>query len=153
MQRLRIFHTMLLAGMLAVACAKPDAEPSADSAAAMAPAPAPAPTVTGMELGRRLGPNNTVSEATTVFGKRDTMYVSVTTQNAVPTSSLTVKWTFETGQLVDSTSQALARTDTTNTATNTEFHIAKGSAWAAGKYKVEIWLDGLPVGSRDFEVK
>ncbi len=35
----------------------------------------------------------------------------------------------------------------------TEFHIAKGSAWPAGKYKVEIAVDGTPAGTKDFEIK
>lgn len=153
MHRFMLFSAMALAGLVAVACAKEDAPPPADSVAAMAPAPAPSPTVSGIELGRKLGANGTVTEAATVFGKRDTMYLSVTTQNAVPTSSLTAKWTFASGQLVDSTTQALARTDATNTATATEFHISKATPWPVGQYKVEVWLDGLPVGSREFSVK
>ena len=151
MQRSMLFATAALAGLLTVACAKKEVPPPPDSAAVAAPAPAPA--VTGIELGHRLGNNNTVAEAATVFGKRDTMYVSVIAQNVPPTSTLTAKWTFQTGQLVDSTSQAPARTDATNTTTTTEFHISKKTPWPAGKYKVEIWLDGLPVGSRDFDVK
>ena len=151
MRRFTAVRTTVFVGLVALGCAKKDAQPPVDSA--MAVAPAPAPSVTGMELGRHLGANNTVAEAATVFGKRDTIYVSVIGQNTLPTSSLTAKWTFQTGQLVDSTTQAFARTDATNTTTTTEFHISKKSAWPAGKYKVEIWMDGVSVGSRDFEIK
>jgi len=35
----------------------------------------------------------------------------------------------------------------------TEFHISKPSGWPAGKYKVEIAVDGAPAGSKEFEVK
>ena len=35
----------------------------------------------------------------------------------------------------------------------TEFHIVKPGGWPAGKYKVEIGVDGSPAGSKDFEVK
>ncbi|MEP7347074.1 MAG: hypothetical protein ABI877_17525 [Gemmatimonadaceae bacterium] len=153
MQRLKPIGWAALSALLALACGKKDVPPPADSTSAMAPAPAPAPSVTGIELGRRLGPNQTIAEAGSVFGRRDTIYVSVIAQNAVPTSSLTAKWTFGTGQLVDSTTQAFARTDAVNTTTTSEFHISKKTPWPAGKYRVEIWLDGVSVGSRDFEIK
>lgn len=151
MQHVNLFRMAVLGAVLTVGCGKKEAAPKADSPIAVAPAPAP--TVTGIELGSKLGPNNTIAQAATVFGKRDTVFVSVIAQNAVPTSSLTAKWTFQTGQMIDSTTQAFARTDATNTATTTEFHISKKTPWPAGKYKVEIWLDGTSVGSRDFEIK
>jgi hypothetical protein len=147
-------NTFLFAAMLAslAACGKKEA-PADQTPPAAIPAPAPVAAVSGIELGRHLAANNSVAEAATVFGKRDTIYVSVVTDNAGPTSSLTAKWTFQTGQLVDSTTQALARTDSTNTTTVTEFHISKKSAWPAGKYAVEIWLDGVSAGRREFDVK
>ncbi|MBV6523028.1 MAG: hypothetical protein MNPFHGCM_03195 [Gemmatimonadaceae bacterium] len=150
MSRFQTAPAVLLVCSIALACGK-KAEQATDSAVAVAPAPSP--SVSAIALGRHLGSNNVVSDTASVFGRRDTIYVSVTVQNAAPTSALTAKWTFQTGQLVDSTSQAIARTDATNATTVTEFHISKKSAWPAGKYKVEIWLDGATVGSRDFQVK
>ena len=35
----------------------------------------------------------------------------------------------------------------------TEFHVSKAKGWPAGKYKVEISVDGAPAGTQDFEVK
>jgi len=147
----KTFRVFGLACVLAAGCSTKDAQPPADSMAAAAPALTP--SVSAIDLGHTLGANNAVSDTATAFGKRDTIYVSVTAQNIQPSSSLTAKWTFQTGQLVDSTTQAVARTDATNTTTVTEFHISKKTAWPAGKYKVEIWLDGVTVGSRDFQVK
>jgi len=152
MLRLRPFAVALCATVLAAACAKKEAQTPAVDSASFAP-PIPAPSVSAIELGRALGTNNTISVAASTFGTRDTIYVSVTAQNALPSSSLTAKWTFQTGQLVDSTTQALARTDARNTTTVTEFHITKKTPWPAGSYKVELWLDGVSVGSRDFQVK
>src|SRR6185503_12150072 len=138
MLRMKTITVGLLGFCLATACSKKEAAvPATDST--VAPAPAPAPSVSSIEIGRKLGANNAVAEPATVFGKRDTIYASVTAQNVLPSSSLTAKWTFQTGQLVDSTTQAVARTDATNTTTVTEFHISKKTPWPAGNYKVEIW--------------
>jgi hypothetical protein len=35
----------------------------------------------------------------------------------------------------------------------TEFHIAKKTAWPAGKYKVEILVDSSSAGTKEFEIK
>ena len=35
----------------------------------------------------------------------------------------------------------------------TEFHISKKGLWPAGKYKVEVSVDGSPAGSYDLEIK
>jgi hypothetical protein len=35
----------------------------------------------------------------------------------------------------------------------TEFHVAKPDGWPAGRYRVEIALNGEPAGARDFEVR
>ncbi len=140
--------------VIAVACSKKESAPPAETPPpAAAPAPPPAPAVTAIDLGRSLGANSRVSDTTSVFKVRDTMYVSVVTEHATSASSLTAMWTFQTGQLVDSTTQALARTDSVNTTAVTEFHISKKTPWPAGKYKVEIWFDGKSAGSKDFEVK
>ena len=45
---------------------------------------------------------------------------------------LTAKWSFQTGQMVDSTSQAVALTDATNTTAVTGFHLVKPAGWPAG---------------------
>jgi hypothetical protein len=35
----------------------------------------------------------------------------------------------------------------------TEFHVSKTDGWPAGRYKVEIALNGQPSGEREFEVR
>jgi hypothetical protein len=141
---------LLLVGSLD-ACKKKEAAPEAP---AVAPAPPPpAPAVSAIELGRHIGPNKRVSDTTSVFGRRDTLYLAVVTEHTPAGASLLAKWTFQTGQLVDSTVQAVAAPDPANPVTVTEFHLTKPSGWPAGKYTVEVWLDGVSKGARDFEVK
>lgn len=139
------------------ACSKSGdtAASSSETAPASMPAPTPPPpaTVTSIFSGRRLGDNNQVSDSTSTFGVRDTMYVVVTTENTPNGASMMAKWTYETGQVVDSIMQNVDRTDMNATTTLTEFHVSKASAWPAGKYTVDIMLDGRNVGSKTLAVK
>lgn len=130
---------------------------STEPAAPVAPAPAPAPaataTVTSVDLGSAVGPDKKVTTPTATFKPTDTIYVSVATATSDPTASvparLGAKWTFQDGQTVKDDSA-----DATLTGTgNTTFSINSPNGFPAGKYKVEISLDGAVVQTRDFEVK
>jgi hypothetical protein len=138
--------------LVAPACKKKEAAPTVDSAA-VAPAPPPAPVVTALELGKHVGPNRRVMDTTSVFARRDTLYLSVVGENIAAGSTLLAKWTFQTGQLVDSTAQAAAAGDAANPVSVTEFHLVKPSGWPRGKYRVEVWLNGASVGTRELEVR
>ncbi|HEX6107139.1 MAG TPA: hypothetical protein VFZ26_16250 [Gemmatimonadales bacterium] len=143
----RFFALALGVAALTAACKK-DAPPPQDQAAAPGAA-APAFTVSAVELGSRVGPDKRVTAATTSFTPRDTIYVSVATEGSAPSTTLSARWTYEDGQVVQADSQTIAPTGPATT----EFHIAKPSGWPAGKYKVEVAVDGRPVETRDFEVK
>jgi hypothetical protein len=75
--------------------------------------------------------------------------VSVLTDGAAPSKTISAKWTFQTGQVVQEQNETIAPTGPAAT----EFHVSKKSPWPVGKYKVEISVDGGPAGSKDFEVK
>lgn len=141
---------LMLVSLMA-ACKKNEGENAADSAT-MAAAPAASANVSDIELGKSVTADNKIGNATTSFGARDTIYASVTTENAAPGSTLSAKWTYQDGQVVDSTSQAVAPAGAGGSTSVTEFHISKGSAWPAGSYKVEFFLDGQSVGSKDFTI-
>lgn len=106
--------------------------------------------VSDIEVGRRIGPDKKINDQTDDFAVRDTIYVSVATQGASTGSRLNAKWTFNDKQVVDSSSQSISPSGGT---TVTEFHITKASAWPKGKYKVEILLDGVSAGTKEFAVK
>ena len=132
------------------ACKKKEAP--APPAEAAAPAPAPAPpafAVQGIDVGKGIGADKKVTAPATTFGRRDTIYVSVATEGAAPSKTISAKWTFQDGQVVKEQSEAIAPTGPAAT----EFHISKPKPWPVGKYKVEIAVDGAPAGSKDFEVK
>lgn len=131
--------------LLGTACKKE--APPTPPAEVTPPAPTPQPAVTKIELGSSVGADKRVLAPRSSFGVRDSIIASVYTENTAPNAMLTAKWTFQTGQTVDSSSQAVAASPAV-----TEFHIVKKSAWPVGRYKVEISLNGSPAGSQEFDV-
>lgn len=128
-----------------------------EPAPAPMPEPAPAPTatasVTSVDLGNAIGADMKVAASSTTFAPKDTIYAAVSTSTSDAAASvpakLAAKWTFEDGQVVNEESKDV----TLSGAGQTEFHISKPDGFPAGKYKVEISLDGNVVQSKDFEVK
>ena len=140
---------IVVAAGLAAAC-KPKAEPAPEAAPPAAPPPAPAaPTLVSIELGKAIQADKRAVNPGTTFGTRDTIYASVTTNGTMPNAVMAAKWSFQDGQVVDSSSQTL---NLSGPAT-TEFHISKASRWPAGRYKVEITLNGAPLGQTEFEIR
>jgi hypothetical protein len=149
---------ILLAALVAttlVGCKKPAPEPVPPAPASPTALPPPAPpaaapvSVTGVELGRQLGADKRIPQPATTFAPGDTIYVSVATDGTAESATLTARWSFETGQLVTEGSETIAPTGPAAT----EFHISKPDGWPAGKYKVEILLNGSPAATKEFEVK
>jgi hypothetical protein len=144
----------LLATVALAGCKKKDdmatATPPATTEPAPAPVePAPAPmpaSVVSVDLGNAVGADNKVTAASTTFATRDTIHASVATDGAP--GKLHANWTYQDGQTVDSQDKDVAGGPQV-----TDFSISKPDGWPAGKYKVEISLDGNVVQSRDFEVK
>ena len=137
-------------GLAAVtAGCKKDAPPPPQEEAA-APAPAAAEfSVASIDVGKAIGADKRITAPVTTFKPKDTIYVSVVTEGAAPSKTIAARWTFEDGQLVKEGTESIAPTGPAAT----EFHIAKPSGWPAGKYKVEIMVDGASAGNKEFEVK
>ena len=155
----------LFGSLVLVGCKKNQDEaamtpPPATTEPAPAPMPEPAPapaasaaSVTAVTLGNAVGADMKVATPSTTFAPKDTIYASVTTSTSDPAASIPAKlaarWSFEDGQVVNEESKDLNLSG----AGDTEFHISQPDGLPAGKYKVEISLDGSVVQSRDFEVK
>ena len=105
--------------------------------------------VSEVDLGKSIGADRRISDDTDDFGPNDTVYVSVLTTGNAPSATVTARWTFEDGQVVDSSSQTIAPSGTNAT----EFHISKPDGLPAGDYRVQILLNGREVESEEFEVK
>jgi hypothetical protein len=136
--------------ILALGCKKKEAAPPpAETSTTPPPAPAPAALmVVGVELGPRIDAEKRVTAPTTTFGRRDTIYASVNTVGTGSNANLAAKWTYQTGQVVDSGVQTISPTGPAQT----EFHIAKRGGWPAGNYRVEIFLDGRSTTTKEFQI-
>lgn len=133
------------------ACGKKDAPAVAVDTTAMMPMPEPMSTalrIDGIETGKGVNADKTLSDDAHDFGVRDTIYVSVKT-NGTGTGTLAAKLTYKDGQVVEQPSQEI----TTTGNANHEFHFRKGTAWPKGDYKVEVMLNGVSGGSKDLTVK
>lgn len=144
-----------LAALSLGACKKGDsADSSSQNPPAAEPVPTPPPAATAQSIftGRRIGDNKQVSDSTSKFNARDTMYVVVTTTSTPSGGNMMAKWTFETGAVVDSIMQQVEKTDSVKTTAVTEFHVMKKDPWPAGKYTIDITLDGRSLGTKTVEV-
>lgn len=155
----RVFSILALAGL--AACGRNGGNTSVtDSAGGMVAAPSastaeptpPAASVSNLALGKRIGPDGRVTDTTSVFSPRDTVYATVVTTNASPQTVLVARWMFQNGQLVDSTSQRVAGTQGGSPAV-TEFHVSNPQGWPVGRYTVAVMHDGREAATRQFEVR
>lgn len=107
--------------------------------------------VTEVDLGRSIGADRRITDDddTDDFRPTDTIYASVVTEGTATGSTLTARWTYQDGQVVDETSQTISP----NGPAVTEFHISKPDGFPTGEYQVEILLNGRSVERKDFEVK
>src|SRR5688500_16226119 len=103
--------------------------------------------VTDVKLGRSVGADKRITEETDDFRPNDVVYVSVLTDGRASSATLTTRWTFQDGQLVDESTQTIQPSG----ATATEFHISKPDGLPAGNYRVQVLLDGREVESEEFE--
>ena len=113
------------------------------------PAAAPAGVrVAGIDVGRSIGADKAIADKTDSFGASDTVYVSVKTEGSAPSATLTARWTYQDGQVVDDSTQTISPSG----AEVSEFHVAKPDGWPSGSYQVEILLNGASAGTKKFKV-
>ena len=134
-----------------------DATIATDTTATM-PAPAPAPTtatadlrVTEVDLGRAMRGDTAVVEEIDDFGVRDTIHAVVRHEGTAQGVTLTARWTFQDGQVVDERQETVS--GTAGRPGYTHFMISKPTAWPAGNYKLSILVNGQQVEDEDFEIK
>jgi hypothetical protein len=113
------------------------------------PAAQTAPAVTGVELGKAIQANKRVTQVLATFSPADTIYAAVITDGNAGSATLSARWTYEDGQLVDESTQSIIMSGPATT----EFHVMKPSGWPAGRYQVQISLNGVVARTVDFTVQ
>jgi hypothetical protein len=144
----------LLASAVAVfGCSKPPPPPPPPPPPVVqAPPPAPPPPpfkVVRMDLGKSVGPDKQVAAAVDTFGAKDTIYLSVVTDGVAPSEVIRAKWTYG--------PKALPVADGAQTIASlgpkaTEFHLSKPSGMPPGHYTVEVFVNDVSAGTKQFTV-
>jgi hypothetical protein len=106
-------------------------------------------SVTDVKLGKSVDANMQITDETDDFAPTDRIHAVVSTTGTAASATLTARWTFEDGQVVDETTQSIAPTGPANT----EFHISQANGLPPGNYRVAILLNGTEVETEEFEVK
>lgn len=147
-----------LVGTVALVGCKKKEEPVAAPPAVVEPAPAPAPvepapapvSATSVTVGNTAAADKSVAAVST-FGTKDKIIVSVKTDATTPAdAAIDAKLTFQDGQVAGQQTANVKAEDAGTT--NVEF--SNSNPWPAGKYKVDVTLNGQPVGmTQEIEVK
>lgn len=106
-------------------------------------------TVTDVNLGSSINSDRSVSASTSDFAPTDTIYASVETEGTGSGATLTARWLYEDGQVVDESSQTISPSG----AATTEFHISMPNGFPAGEYTLEILLNNERVETESFEIE
>lgn len=106
--------------------------------------------VSDVQVGKAVDADKKISNATTDFGVRDTIFVSVVTDGAAKGASLSTGLTFNGKAAGAPVVTVISPTGGTNA---TEFHFEKKTAWPKGKYNVVVLLNGASAGTKEIEVK
>jgi hypothetical protein len=102
--------------------------------------------VSAIQLGRALGADNSIAVHTTTFKPKETIYVSVLTEDT-GSGTIVARWMLA-GQTVSEQTKNVSYSG----AAATEFHLQSADRFPPGRYVVQIFVDGKPVGERDFRV-
>lgn len=103
--------------------------------------------VSNIEIGRGIGADKRVTNPTLSFRPDDTIYAAVVTSGTAP-AEIKARWTYQDGQVVDESVQHISPNGTESS----EFHVSKADGWPAGKYTLEVFVNGASAGTKQFEV-
>ncbi|SEJ25027.1 hypothetical protein [Frateuria terrea] len=125
---------------------------SAGTSASATPTPANVFKVDQVQLGEAVTAGYKIAKPTTSFdASQNTIYASVATTGTTPGATLSAHFSYLEGKGEDVTT--ISQTIATDGPATTTFKLRNPNNWPAGKYKVEIAIDGKPAASQTFEVK
>ena len=103
--------------------------------------------LTNIQIGRSLNQDASVASITTLFKPSETVYVSV--QTGPGKGVIGVKWKFGNKVVAEPTRQV----DYNTGPRSTEFHLQNSGGFPPGDYSVDVFIDGVQVGTRNFKVE
>lgn len=103
--------------------------------------------VTTVQLGKTLNSDNSVGTHTTTFKPGDTVFASVLTP-ASGSGTIETKWYYGSSKVSEMKKEVSYHGEAA-----TEFRFHNSAGLPPGPYRVEVFLDGQPVGERTFKVE
>ena len=100
-----------------------------------------------IQIGRSLNQDRSISSITTLFKPNETVYVSVQT-TAAGKGTISVKWKYG-NTVIDEPSKPVNY----DGPASTEFHMQNSGGFPPGDYSVDVLIDGVQVGTRNFKVE
>jgi hypothetical protein len=99
-----------------------------------------------IQIGRSLNQDGSVASITTLFKPSETVYVSV--QTGAGKGVIGVRWKFGSKVVAEPTKSV-----DHNGPASTEFHLQNSGGFPPGDYSVDVLIDGVQVGTRNFKVE
>ena len=99
-----------------------------------------------IQIGRSLNQDGSVASITTLFKPSETIYVSV--QTGAGKGVIGVKWKYGSKVVGEPTKSV----DYNSGPKSTEFHLQNSGGFPPGDYSVDVFIDGVQVGTRAFKV-
>ncbi len=127
----------------------PATPPPSSQAPAPTPPPQPAFAITEIQTVKIAGDDTSTAQPTTTFAPTDDISVLVFT-SGTGSHSLSARWTY--GADRQAVHQEDGKVETTG-ASQHQFKISNPAGWPTGDYQVEILVDGVATGSREFKVE
>lgn len=145
--------TMLKAACFALAlttfACKDRTEDASTTTSGGAVADASVVEIAEVDLGKGLQADKSIRDETDDFARRDTVFASVRTTGTSNSATITARWTFEDGQVVDERTETISPSGDAYTT----FFITQPGGLPAGKYTLSVLLNGAEAQKKEFEVK
>lgn len=100
-----------------------------------------------IQIGRSLNQDGSVASMTTLFKPSETVYVAV--QTGAGKGVIGVRWKFGNRVVAEPTKSV----DYNSGPKSTEFHLQNSGGFPPGDYSVDVLIDGVQVGTRNFKVE
>ena len=99
-----------------------------------------------IQVGRAINPDGSVGAPSTLFKPNETIYVSVLT-DAAGKGTISVKWMYGDRVIDEPTKQVSLKGPGA-----TAFQMQNSGGFPEGSYSVEVFVDGVSAGKRNFKV-
>lgn len=100
-----------------------------------------------IQVGRSLNQDGSVASITTLFKSSETVYIAV--QTGAGKGVIGVRWKFGNKVVAEPTKSV----DYNAGPKSTEFHLQNSGGFPPGDYSVDVLIDGVQVGTRNFKVE